>query len=307
VTDVRPQRRSEIKQLLERHGLRPRKHLGQHFLADANVVEKIVRLAAVSDGDRVVEVGVGTGTLTRGLAASGATVVGYEVDRGLEPLLAEALEDVPGVDIRFEDALEVDLGKALGRGPWTMVANLPYNVGTPLLLESLRKEVDLGKALGRGPWTMVANLPYNVGTPLLLESLRNVPTLTRFVVMLQKEVADRLVAEPGSPSYGLPSVSLALRAEAKRAFVVPPQVFVPRPDVDSAVIIVERVAAHPLADRADVLAAAAFNQRRKMLRRSLIPVVVNPVPVLEQAGIDPEARAEALSAEDYLRLAEAVP
>lgn len=273
MTDVRPQRRSEIKQLLERHGLRPRKHLGQHFLADANVVEKIVRLAAVSDGDRVVEVGVGTGTLTRGLAASGATVVGYEVDRGLEPLLEEALADVPGVDIRFEDALEVDLGKALGRGPWTMVANLPYNVGTPLLLESLR----------------------------------NVPTLTRFVVMLQKEVADRLVAQPGSSSYGLPSVSLALRAEARRAFVVPPQVFVPRPDVDSAVIVVERVVAHPLADRADVLAAAAFNQRRKMLRRSLIPVVVNPIPVLEEAGIDPEARAEELSSDDYLRLAAAVP
>ena len=272
MTAVRPQGRSEILQLLERHGLRPRKHLGQHFLADPNVVERIVRLAEVGDGDRVVEVGVGTGTLTRGLAATGATVLGYEVDTRLETLLVESLSGLSGVEVRFEDALKADLASDLGEGSWTMVANLPYNVGTPVLIEILRR----------------------------------VPSITRFIVMLQKEVADRLVASPGSRSYGLPSVSLALRANARSAFSVGPQVFVPRPDVESAVIVVERKQTDPLADDADALAAAAFGQRRKMLRRSLASVLVDPAAALVEAGLDPESRAEELSADDYLRLARAV-
>ncbi len=269
---ARPQRRAEIVDLLERHALRPRKHLGQNFLADPNVVERIVRLSGVGTGDRVLEIGVGTGTLTRGLAAAGARVLGYEVDSRLEPLLKEALAGIENVEIRFEDAL-----------------------GTAL-----------ASTLGGGPWTMVANLPYNVGTPLIIEALRGVPVIERFIVLLQKEVAARLVAVPGSKAYGLPSVSVALRAEAKRAFTVAPQVFVPRPDVESAVIVIERTPVAPLADRADVLAAAAFNQRRKMLRRSLATALTDPSPVLREAGIDPEARAEDLSAADYLRLAGAV-
>jgi 16S rRNA (adenine1518-N6/adenine1519-N6)-dimethyltransferase len=272
VIAARPQGRAEIAGLLERHGLHPRKHLGQHFLADPNVVERIVRLAGVGPGDCVLEIGVGTGTLTKGLAAAGATVLGYEVDRKLEPLLAEALHGVANVEIRFEDALAADLESALGDARWTMVANLPYNVGTPLLIEVLR----------------------------------SVPVVERFVVMLQKEVADRLVAVPGSSAYGIPSVSIALRAEAKTAFTVSPQVFVPRPDVDSAVIVIERTEASPLADRADALAAVAFNQRRKMLRRSLSATLTEPSSQLRLAGIDPEARAEQLSADDYLRLAAAV-
>lgn len=269
---IRPQVRTEIVELLERHGLNPRKHLGQHFLADPNIVERIVRLSAVGSGDRVLEIGVGTGTLTRGLAAAGATVLGLEVDERLRPLLDEALHGVDGVEILFVDALSADLASLLG-------------------------EVQ---------WTLVANLPYNVGTPLIVEILRNVRVVTRMVVMVQSEVADRLVASPGSPAYGLPSVSVALRAEATRAFAVAPQVFVPAPEVSSAVVVIDRTPVSPLADRADVLAATAFNQRRKMLRRSLAAALTDPVVVLTASGIDPEDRAEDLSPDDYLRLAAAV-
>lgn len=270
---IRPQGRAEILELLARHDLRPRKHLGQHFLADPNVVERIVRLADVGRGDRVLEIGAGTGTLTIGLAATGARVVALEVDPGFRPLLAEALDGLDDVELRFEDALEADLAA---------------------LLEA-------------GDWTMVANLPYNVATPVIIETLRHVPQVRRYVVMVQREVADRLVAAPRSPAYGIPTVSVALRGHAEQAFTVGPQVFVPAPDVESAVVVIERTPVDPLADRAEALAATAFNQRRKMLRRSLAVALTDPVPILQQAGVDPEARAETLSADDYLRIAAEVP
>jgi 16S rRNA (adenine1518-N6/adenine1519-N6)-dimethyltransferase len=273
VSAAHPQGRREIVGLLERHDLRARKHLGQHFLADPNVVRRIVRVAGVGPGDRVVEVGVGTGTLTLALAATGARVRGYEVDERLRPVLAEVFEGLDTVEVRFEDALAADLAADLGEGPWTMVANLPYNVGTPLVVEVLR----------------------------------SVPAIVRLVVMLQKEVAARLVAAPGATAYGLPSVSVALRATAALAFTVGPQVFVPRPEVDSAVVVIERIAADPLAGRAEAVAAAAFNQRRKMVCRSLAVVLTDPAAVLESAGVDPEARAEDLAPADYLRIAAAVP
>lgn len=270
---VRPQRRSEIRDLLARHEVRPRKSKGQHFLADPNIVERIVRLAAVEQGDLVIEIGPGTGTLTRGLAAVGASVVAYEIDEGLRPLLAESLAGLGNVEVRFADALRADLDTELTGGPWTMVANLPYNVATPLIVESLR----------------------------------NAPAIERFIVMVQKEVAERLVARSGAPAYGLPSVSVALRATAERAFDIGPQVFIPRPDVESSVVVIERKPAPPAADQADALAAAAFNQRRKMLRRSLATVLTDAASVLKRAGIDPKARAEELGPDDYLRLAEEVP
>lgn len=267
-----PQTRSQITDLLDRHALRPRKAYGQHFLADPNLVAKIVRLAGVGPGDRVVEIGAGTGTLTRALAATGARVVAFEIDRRLEPVLAETLAGVAGVEVRFEDALDADLA---GR-------------------------------LDGGPWTLVANLPYNVGTTLVLDLLTGVPAITRFVVMVQREVADRLAAAPGSRRYGLPSVVAGLYGRVTFGFAVPPQVFVPAPDVASAVVAIERRrVVDPLAGRARDLAAAAFSGRRKMLRRSLAGTLADPGAVLAAAGIDPTARAEALAPEDYLRLARA--
>ena len=265
------QGRREISELLERHGLWPRKRLGQHFLADPNLVERIVREAGVGRGDRVVEIGAGTGTLTLALAATGATVVAYEIDESFRTLLDDTLAET-GVDLRFSDALDVDFA------------------------------TDLGGA----PWTMVANLPYNVGTPLLLDLLRSASNIERFVVMLQREVADRLAATPGTSAYGLPSVSASLRSVVRRAFTVPAQVFVPVPEVGSAVLTLDRITPPRHADRAEHIAGIAFNQRRKMLRRSLATAVPDTAATLEAAGIDPTARAGELGVEGWLALAAAV-
>lgn len=263
-----PQTRSEISRLLEEHGIHPDQSLGQHFLADANVTRKIVSVASVGEGDRVVEVGAGTGTLTAALAASGAKVVAYEFDERLRPVLEEVTESFD-VELRFEDITKVDLNEHL--------------VG--------------------GEWTMVANLPYNVGTPLVMEVLRRAPKVTRLVVMVQREVADRVVATPGTRAYGIPSVVTQIHTHAELAFRVPQQVFYPPPRVESAVVVLNRRPSPVEAERAIELARAGFGQRRKMLRGSLRSVIDEPTDALERAGIDPSARAEDLSPDDFLRLA----
>jgi 16S rRNA (adenine1518-N6/adenine1519-N6)-dimethyltransferase len=150
---------------------------------------------------------------------------------------------------------------------------------------------------------MVANLPYNVGTPVVLEAMQKAPNVARFVVMVQSEVARRFAAGAGSRDYGLPSVVAGIYTDASVAFTVPPQVFYPPPRVESAVVVMVRKQAPDVAGRALELARAGFGQRRKMLRRSLSGVLVDPVRLLEAAGIDPTSRAEDLSPEDYLRLA----
>ena len=263
------QTRSEIAALLGRHGLTPIHRLGQHFLADANITRKIVALAGVGAGSNVVEVGAGTGTLTRALVASGARVVAFEIDDGLRPVLDEVTSGFD-VDVRIADVMNVDFGSVLD------------GVG----------------------WVMVANLPYNVGTPVVLEALRHAPNVERFVVMVQREVAERLVAQPGSPEYGLPSVVAGIHSESAVAFTVPPQVFYPPPRVESAVVEMRRVPPPHDAERAIELARAGFGQRRKMLRRSLTSVLDDPIGSLETAGIPPTSRAEDLSPAHYLRLAE---
>jgi 16S rRNA (adenine1518-N6/adenine1519-N6)-dimethyltransferase len=272
VTDARPQGRSEIRELLKRHGLRPNKALGQNFLADPNLVERIVREAGVGPGSRVVEVGAGTGTLTRALAATGATVLTYEIDAGLVPVVVEAVREFDRVEVVHADATKDDLGARLGEAPWVMVANLPYNVGTPLLLDLLQ----------------------------------TTPQIERFVVMVQAEVADRLVAQPGSRSYGIPSVITALHADVRAAFRVAPSVFIPKPEVDSAVVVLDRRRPPAGAPQAIAIASAAFGQRRKMLRRSLAGLLGDAEAILRAAAIDPTGRPEALQAEDFVRLAEAM-
>lgn len=263
-----PQTRSDIRLLLQEHGLRPKHHLGQHFLADANITKKIVSVAGVDRGDRVVEIGAGTGSLTVALLEVGADVIAYEVDERLRPILESTVGGAE-VELRFEDIARVDLGEALGGFEWTMVANLPYNVGTPVLIDSMR----------------------------------SVPQVTRFVVMVQLEVAERFVAEPGESSYGIPSVVAGIHTAAHVSFKVPPQVFYPAPKVESAVVVMSRKPAPAEAEAAIELAKAGFGQRRKMLRRSLASVIEDPAATLERAGFDQTSRAEELAPHDYLKLA----
>ncbi len=258
-----------ISALLGRHGVIPKKAYGQHFLADPNLIDKVVKLAGVTGDDRVLEVGAGTGALTVALAATGAHVLAYEVDERMRPVLAETLAGSL-VDVRFADVMNIDFAAVLGEGSWKLVANLPYNVGTPLLLDVLVDVVAVETA----------------------------------VVMVQAEVADRLVARPATSAYGLPSVVVALTAEVVDRFDVPPQVFVPSPAVESAVIRLDRVMVDDDVKAAIGLARVAFGQRRKMLRRSLAEKVTPEQ--FSSAGIVSSARPEELTPRQFLDLAAAV-
>ncbi|MBT8202906.1 MAG: 16S rRNA (adenine(1518)-N(6)/adenine(1519)-N(6))-dimethyltransferase RsmA [Acidimicrobiia bacterium] len=259
------QGRAEIVGLLRRHGVTPAKRLGQNFLIDPNIIRKVVDLADLAPGSRVVEVGAGTGTLTRELAATGAEVIAYELDSRLKPVLEEVVGPLHNVQVEWADAAGL-------RPP-------------------------------EGRWTVVANLPYYLSTTLILDWLQSPSPPARMVVMVQREVAERLTASPNSRIYGIPSVIARLYGTPRLAFRVPATVFYPRPEVESAVVEITAAAPPPRADAAVRLAAAAFGQRRKMLRRSLDAVLPDAVGRLEAAGIDPQARPEQLSAADFLNLA----
>ncbi len=271
VDDGSPHGKGEIRALLDAAGHRPNKNLGQNFLTDANIVNKIVSLARIGRGSNVVEIGAGTGTLTGALADAAAMVVAYEIDPHLEPILTATLGERRNVELRIADA------------------------------SNIRLQDDLPGA----PWVLVANLPYNVGTGILLDALTGSPKVVSFVVMVQTEVADRMLARPGSKIYGLPSVVVGLHAEGTLAFTVSPQVFEPEPRVRSAVVILDRVEPDPHAQRAIAIAGAAFGQRRKMLRRSLSSALTNSAATIAAAGIDPTLRAEDLAPDDFIAIARA--
>jgi len=265
--------RREAVDLLERHGLSPSRALGQNFLVDPNTVRKIVRLARVGPGDPVVEIGAGLGALTVTLAEAGAEVVAVEIDRHLLPALREVVEP-HGVTVVEGDALTLD---------WTEVL------------------------AGHDRWALVANLPYNVATPLVCDLLDDVPAIDRMLVMVQREVGERLAAGPGDPAYGIPSVKVAYWATAEVVGRVPPTVFLPQPKVDSALVAITRrpapaVTADP--EALFTLVRTAFGQRRKMLRRSLAGVV--SAEAFARAGIRPEARPEELAIEEWGRLSDAL-
>jgi 16S rRNA (adenine1518-N6/adenine1519-N6)-dimethyltransferase len=265
--------RRELTALLESHGLQPSRALGQNFVVDPNTVRRIARLAGVGPGDHVVEIGAGLGSLTLALADTGAEVTAVELDRHLLPILEEVAGG-RGVRIVPGDAMELDWDEVLA---------------------------------GAERWTLVANLPYNVATPLVLDLLAEVSVIERMLVMVQFEAGERLAAAPGSRTYGIPSVKVALRADAKIVGKVSPEVFLPRPRVDSALVEIVR-RSEPATD-ADLevlvtLVERAFNQRRKMLRRSLSGLVSDAAFV--EAGIDPEARPERLGVAEWGRLARAV-
>jgi 16S rRNA (adenine1518-N6/adenine1519-N6)-dimethyltransferase len=265
----------DVRALLDTHGLKASRALGQHFLADPNTATRIVRLAAVGPGDRVLEIGPGIGSLTLALAAAGAEVLALERDRHILPALADALAGVEGVRVVEGDAMTVDFGELLADGDWAMVSNLPYNIATPLVVRVLEEA----------------------------------PGVSRLLVMVQKEVGERLAAAPGRREAGPASVKVAYHADAAVVGSVPPTVFLPRPKVDSALVRMTRHAAPPVDAPEDVIFAlvrAGFGQRRKTLRRALRPVLAGDVEaVAVRAGVDPGARAEALTLDEWAALARA--
>jgi len=265
--------RPDVNQLLADHGLAPRRELGQNFVADPNTVRRIARIANVGPGDHVVEIGAGLGSLTLALAETGATVLAVEVDRGVVPVLRDVLADQANVTVIEADALTLDWDEVLA---------------------------------GHDAWTLVANLPYNIATPLVCDLLDGVPAIHRMLVMVQREVAERFCAPARSDAYGAVSVKIAYWAQARIAGIVPASVFVPRPNVESALAeIVRRPAPAVAADREAMfhLIRTAFGHRRKMLRRSLAGVVA--AETFERAGIDAQRRPEELDVVEWGALTEA--
>jgi 16S rRNA (adenine1518-N6/adenine1519-N6)-dimethyltransferase len=263
-----------LRESLAAHGLMAKKAFGQHFLLDLNVTRKIARLADLAPGARVIEVGPGPGGLTRALLEAAARVTAIEKDERFRPLLEDLAAAAPAgaLTLVFGDALGVDETALAAGEPAHVVSNLPYNVGTPLLIKWLT-----------GPWTPAS-----------------------LTLMFQKEVAQRIAAAPGTGAYGRLAVIAQATCEARTVVDVPARAFTPAPKVDSAVVRLTPRAERPAPQRLTALqavTAAAFGQRRKMLRQSL--KALGGEPLIEAAGLDPRARAETVDVAGFLRLADA--
>jgi 16S rRNA (adenine1518-N6/adenine1519-N6)-dimethyltransferase len=252
---------------------RPRKRFGQHFLADTQIIERLVRAIAPRSGERLLEIGPGEGVLTRPLLASGAQVTAVELDRDLATTLADRLGQPPGLEVIQADILKADIAVLAG-----------------------------GQAL-----RVVGNLPYNISTPILFHLFDHLPLISDMHFMLQKEVVDRLVADPGGRDYGRLSVMAGYFCEMDWLFDVPAEAFRPPPKVVSAIV---RLRPKSLSEQdwqrlpsLDAVVRQAFGQRRKTLRNSLRALLDESE--IETAGVDPGARPERLSLDAFLRLAAA--
>jgi len=265
----------DITRLLERHGLAPRRAFGQNFVVDPNTVRRIATLSGVGPGDHVLEIGAGLGSLTLALAETGATVVAVEIDNGMVVALREVVGHLPNVEVLHADAAALD---------WNSLAQRSLH------------------------WHVVANLPYNIATPLVADLLDTSPAVEHLLVMVQREVADRFVAGVGADAYGAVSVKIAYWATARIVGDVPPSVFIPRPKVTSALVDIRRRPEPAIADidpqALFTLVRKGFAQRRKMLRRALAGVAT--VDDFDAAGIAPESRAEELDVQAWGRLANAI-
>jgi 16S rRNA (adenine1518-N6/adenine1519-N6)-dimethyltransferase len=265
-----------LRALARRHGITPRKSLGQHFLIEPSLASRIAGLAGVGDGDRVLEIGAGLGSLTVALAATGARVVAVEIDPRLRPALDEVVGGFENVTVRAADALTVAWDELLGTGP--------------------------------DPWVMAANLPYNVGARLVLRTLEEEPRIRRLLVMVQREVGDRLAAAPGDEQYGAASLRVAYHARARVERRVPASVFWPAPGVESVLVRIDRRDAAPVdVDEASLFRVVreAFAQRRKTVRSGLVRLGLSrddAAAALAASGIDEMARPEELGLDAFGRL-----
>ena len=262
-----------VHALLAEHDLRPRRALGQHFLTDPNTARRIVRLADLEPGASVLEIGPGLGSLTVALAEAGVHVRALELDRHLVAVLDETVRGAGDIDVVAGDALTFDLERLDG-----------------------------------GPWACVSNLPYNVATPIVIRLLEEAPQVTRLLVMVQREVGERLAAGPGAEACGAVSVKVAYYARARVVGVVPTTVFVPQPKVESVLVRLDRHAEPPVSvpstETLFRLVRAGFAHRRKMLRGALRPVLgARTDATLVAAGIAPTDRAETLGLEAWATLA----
>ena len=275
---------NKIKETLDKYGFKFSKSLGQNFLIDGNIVRKIVSEANISKDDYVLEIGPGMGTLTEELAINAKKVVAVELDKKLLPILDETLEPYDNVEIVYGDILKIDVNN---------------------LIE---------EKLGGGPVKVVANLPYYVTTPIIGKLIEDNLKLDSIIVMVQKEVAERMSAVPGSKNYGSLSIFVNFYCEPKIVVKVPNTVFKPQPKIDSAVIKLDIKSDLPDIDREKFFAVvkAAFSKRRKTILNALSTYGFDVdkeiiKEALESSGIKPEERAENISVEDFIKLSVILP
>ena len=279
---------SVTKAVLERHGFTFKKSFGQNFLTDTNILQKIVDTAEIDDQVNVIEIGPGIGALTEFLAERAAQVMAFEIDHRLVPILADTLRDFDNVTVVNEDILKVDLAQHI------------QNFKNPDL-----------------PIKVVANLPYYITTPILMHLIESGIPFSEFVVMMQKEVADRISAKPNTKAYGSLSIAVQYYMTAKVAFIVPRTVFVPAPNVDSAILKMVR-RPEPAVAVVDEkfffkVSKASFIHRRKTLWNNLTgyfgktdEIKDKLTKALDQAGLSPSVRGEALGLEEFASLADAL-
>ena len=279
---------SVTKAVLERHGFTFKKSFGQNFLTDTNILQKIVDTAEIDDQVNVIEIGPGIGALTEFLAERAAQVMAFEIDHRLVPILADTLRDFDNVTVVNEDILKVDLAQHI------------QNFKNPDL-----------------PIKVVANLPYYITTPILMHLIESGIPFSEFVVMMQKEVADRISAQPNTKAYGSLSIAVQYYMTAKVAFIVPRTVFVPAPNVDSAILKMVRRPEPAVAVEDESfffkISKASFTHRRKTLWNNLTgyfgkteEIKDKLTKALNQAGLSPSVRGEALSLEEFASLADAL-
>ena len=279
---------SVTKAVLERHGFTFKKSFGQNFLTDTNILQKIVDTAEIDDQVNVIEIGPGIGALTEFLAERAAQVMAFEIDHRLVPILADTLRDFDNVTVVNEDILKVDLAKHI------------QNFKNPEL-----------------PIKVVANLPYYITTPILMHLIESGIPFSEFVVMMQKEVADRISAQPNTKAYGSLSIAVQYYMTAKVAFIVPRTVFVPAPNVDSAILKMVRRPEPAVAVEDESfffkVSKASFTHRRKTLWNNLTgyfgkteEVKDKLTKALDQAGLSPSVPGEALSLAEFASLADAL-